>query len=432
MNGIDHVGRSLTRHLATEHDLRVCGAIVTPDSPLRNGRVSEWVLSSDDLRDVDVVYVEGGWVDMAAVEKFPRSAAEEFVFGGGQLIVADVNRSNVMTQVEPLRQASQLFGSAPDMLADGDVAVRYLGDVDAREQYGIRFATEQMWVSESLRPSFEGIDALLGDSVVLLQLGAGQIAASGNATTRVLSLDEYDDRGPVTPWATVNAYGSGHAVLIAGWVSHDLIVEACPDNARWISNLIALLTDWTHESASWTTTHSQSGRAAADLSALLDQAESQKLERKSSFLIPADPSRGDTPIDDIQFQVGKSIVALANTDGGHLIIGQADDLTVLGLEPDLSKVRNGDRDGFEQRLVQYADNFLSPRWEVLGLTLHWVKTPSGDVAIVEIPEQPSDKITSIRKTKRGDDSVYVRRSTRTDRLEGSNLAHWSAARSRRA
>lgn len=432
INGIDHVGRSLTRHLATEHDVRVCGAIAPPDSPLQNSRVSEWVLSTDELCNVDVVYVEGGWVDAAGNEKFERSAAESFVFGGGQLIVADVNRANVMTQAEPLRKASQLFGCVPDTLDGGVVAVCYLDDADAREQNGIRFSSEQMWVSDPLRSALEGIDALLGDSAIQLQLGAAQIAASANETTRVLSLDVYVDRSPVVPWATMNTYGAGHAVLIAGWVSHDLVVEACPDNARWISNLIALLTDWTYESVSWRAAKSQAARGADDLAALLGQAESQILERKSSFLVPADPSRADTPTDDIQFQVGKSIAALANTDGGHLIIGQADDLTVVGLEADLGKVRNGDRDGFEQRLVQYADNFLSPRWEVLGLRLHWVETGSGDVAIVEIPKQKSDKITSVRKTKRGEDSVYVRRSTRTDCLQGSNLAHWSAARSRRS
>lgn len=55
----------------------------------------------------------------------------------------------------------------------------------------------------------------------------------------------------ILPWASVNAYGLGHAVLVGANVSDDRFVDRCPDNARWISNLIALLTERSRETGEW-------------------------------------------------------------------------------------------------------------------------------------------------------------------------------------
>ena len=113
-DGVEHVGRSLARHLSTEHDdLQVCGAIVQPDSALLEGRVRDWVLSADELDEIDVVYMEGGWTDGSggATERFPLELAGSFVFRGGQLIVADVDRNAAQTQRRSLAAAMRLFGA---------------------------------------------------------------------------------------------------------------------------------------------------------------------------------------------------------------------------------------------------------------------------------------------------------------------------------
>jgi hypothetical protein len=67
-------------------------------------------------------------------------------------------------------------------------------------------------------------------------------------------------------------------------VSADTNLEDCPDNARWISNMMTLLSDRTRESQRWSApfpTHNQD--SASDLRALLPEPESECLERKSSF-----------------------------------------------------------------------------------------------------------------------------------------------------
>jgi hypothetical protein len=439
-DGIDHVGRSLTRHLDTEHDVLVCGAIVQPGSGLLAGRMSDYVVSAEMLSDTDVVYMEGGWTDGVdgTFQKFPLELAEEFVRCGGQLIAADVARDSAPVQRQSLEAAKRLFGATIGYGDDwGHTGIRKLYDPGAEERYGTRFFTSQMFVSERLRPAMAEIDSILAGGPVQLQLLGADIAASGNLhSTDTLVDDYYQDQGGICPWASVNEFGQGHAMLIGAWVSHDLVVDECPDNARWISNMIGLLTDRSRETAGWLVGKKARSRSVADLSDLLNQPESQWLERKSSFLVPTD-SLGDDACQGegdlrarVQHAVFKSIAALANANGGHVIIGQDDHRKVLGLAKDFATVRNQDQDGFEQRLVQYADNRLHPRWESLGLKVHWIATEAGDVAIIEVPPQPKDVVVWLTKSKGGPEELYVRRGTRSDSIAGRDLSDWLGARRR--
>lgn len=434
--GVEHIGRSLARHLNTEHDLKVYGAIVQPESDLLNSRVGDWVLSAAALEEIDAVYMEGGWTDgsAGATERFALEIAESFVFGGGQLIVADVNRYEAQKNRESLENARSLFGA---MVSVGEVAgsrgVRYLYDAGAEEQHGTRFFTDQMFVSEKLSIAMTGIDSILTSAAVQLDVVRADIAASGNASTSVLVNDYFVATtgflpgSSTTPWATVSESGRGHAALIGANISGDLHVDNCPDNARWISNLITLLADRSQETAGWTPRKKGRSQALVAFESLLEGAESQRLERKSSFLISPETKQQENFL---AHQVGKSIAALANADGGHVIIGQDDSGKILGLKADLSIVRNKDRDGFEQRLVQFADNYLHPRWETLGLRLHWLETEAGDVAVLEVPSQPKDVVVTLKKQKGGDEEFFVRRGTRTDALTGRELFAWISARGR--
>jgi len=95
-DGVEHIGQSLTRHFQTEHDICVVGAIAAAHSELHSTRVSDRVMPVEDLDGVDIVYMEGGWTDGSGgvTERFPLDLAETFVRGGGQLIVADVDRNS--------------------------------------------------------------------------------------------------------------------------------------------------------------------------------------------------------------------------------------------------------------------------------------------------------------------------------------------------
>ena len=170
--GVNLRGRSLVRLLSTEHDLRVCGAIVQPDAPVFKDRVPDWVMSADALDKFDVVYMEGGWNDdpEAATDRgvrFSLELAESFVRRGGQLIVADVGEDAAYDQRHSLVEAVRLFGASVRFgEVGGRPVVRYLHDNCAQEEEGIRFfagqpdpvAVQMMYVSDWLKPALEGID----------------------------------------------------------------------------------------------------------------------------------------------------------------------------------------------------------------------------------------------------------------------------------
>ena len=276
--GVNLRGRSLVRLLSTEHDLRVCGAIVQPDAPVFKDRVPDWVMSADALDKFDVVYMEGGWNDdpEAATDRgvrFSLELAESFVRRGGQLIVADVGEDAAYDQRHSLVEAVRLFGASVRFgEVGGRPAVRYLHDNCAQEEEGIRFfagqpdpvAVQMMYVSDWLKPALEGIDSILADGAVNLRAGRGDIAASGNATTDIYVDRVWVEMGSRSPWASVNQYGRGHAVLIGAVVSDDRLVDVCPDNASWISNLIALLTERSQEMAGWLDRKSARSGAGGD------------------------------------------------------------------------------------------------------------------------------------------------------------------------
>jgi uncharacterized protein (TIGR02391 family) len=235
-----HVSGALTRHLPTQHELRVCGAIVPPHSPVFQGRVPDWAWSADKLDEVDVVYMEGGWNDdeFQRRERLPLELAKSFVRRGGQLIVADVGATVYDGQRHSLAQAADLFGAVVVEFADSNDA-RSLHD----EQCGTRFFPTQMHVSDWLKPALEGIDSILANEAILLKPGKADIAASGNASTRIWMEESHPVERRSFPWASVNKYGRGHAVLLGAAVSANWRGDFWPHNATWISNLIALLTE---------------------------------------------------------------------------------------------------------------------------------------------------------------------------------------------
>jgi len=81
---------------------------------------------------------------------------------------------------------------------------------------------------------------------------------------------------------------------------------------------------------------------------LIALGESAALEFKSTLRWAVKQNR---QIDDLQYQVLKTIVAFLNSEGGTLLIGIEDDGTIFGLEHDIACVKNKNLDGFEQTLM---------------------------------------------------------------------------------
>lgn len=82
---------------------------------------------------------------------------------------------------------------------------------------------------------------------------------------------------------------------------------------------------------------------------LVRMEESSELEFKSSLRWSYKEQKADAILEQV---ILKSVAALSNTRGGALVIGVADDHSVLGLDNDFTTLKMPNRDGFEQHLYQ--------------------------------------------------------------------------------
>jgi hypothetical protein len=244
INGRDSLlGRLLVDHLRREFDVYLCDCVLATD-------VSEGVhnIPATDFphHQFDAVYIEGGlywgW-DPNAKPKIELGLLRPFVDQGGVAIIADVGRNKATwaRDQSPYASAHELFGTAPDWGESGE-ALRY-GETEL-----IAYPS-QMLVQRWLEPVYDGIDRLLVLQPLALRPGGTAVAsglslATDNAdSSKVLALDKFVNAASTLMFASVRQIGLGYIVLIAGMVSDDFVVKKCPDNARWISNLIRFLSD---------------------------------------------------------------------------------------------------------------------------------------------------------------------------------------------
>lgn len=93
------------------------------------------------------------------------------------------------------------------------------------------------------------------------------------------------------------------------------------------------------------------------LDEMLQAGESAVLEFKSTLRWDINKQQTNTELQKI---IAKTVAGLMNAEGGTLVIGIADDGTVLGLENDFKSLKRPDKDGFEQVLRQVLIVFLGP------------------------------------------------------------------------
>jgi predicted HTH transcriptional regulator len=95
----------------------------------------------------------------------------------------------------------------------------------------------------------------------------------------------------------------------------------------------------------------------ASVEDLIRAGESQTIEFKSTARYNAHIEKPDARLEHV---IVKTVCGFLNAEGGSLIIGVADDGSVLGLEEDLATLgAKANRDGYELFLRQLLDNGLS-------------------------------------------------------------------------
>lgn len=105
-----------------------------------------------------------------------------------------------------------------------------------------------------------------------------------------------------------------------------------------------------------------------DLAALISKGESDELEFKSSFRYDYRQQKVNKALENV---IIKTLAGFMNTQGGSLLIGVADDGSIVGLEADYSTLSRKDSDGYTQLLMSaIADKIGTPACKLVKLLFH--------------------------------------------------------------
>jgi predicted HTH transcriptional regulator len=104
------------------------------------------------------------------------------------------------------------------------------------------------------------------------------------------------------------------------------------------------------------------------LIALINRGEDDSLEFKASFRYDYLQRKVNKVLEGV---VVKTIAGFMNAQGGTLLIGVADDGSIVGLESDFQTLRRKDRDGYTQLLMStVADKLGTPACRLLRIIFH--------------------------------------------------------------
>jgi predicted HTH transcriptional regulator len=146
------------------------------------------------------------------------------------------------------------------------------------------------------------------------------------------------------------------------------------------------------------------------LDEMLAAGESPVLEFKSTLRWDL---RQETVNTGLQKVVAKTVAGLMNFEGGTLLIGVADDGSVLGIENDFRTLqKRGNRDGFEQVLLNTLHEYLGPEF-IQYVRVRFEEHESGTVCVVQVECSPKP----VYLTDKASVEFYVRAGNTTRPLD---------------
>jgi predicted HTH transcriptional regulator len=148
---------------------------------------------------------------------------------------------------------------------------------------------------------------------------------------------------------------------------------------------------------------------------LLQQCESNTVEFKSTARWNLRDSKKDRTMEEV---ILKTVAAFLNTQGGTLLIGVADDSSIVGLELDYQTFKKRDRDGFElwlmgDLLLKEFGKSIAP---YLAVTFH--KVDDQDICKIVIEGAIEPIYVDIRdKSGQLCETFFIRTGNSTNKLE---------------
>jgi hypothetical protein len=162
---------------------------------------------------------------------------------------------------------------------------------------------------------------------------------------------------------------------------------------------------------------------AQTLAEMIALGESSVLEFKSSLQWDYREERINKELRKV---VAKTVAGFLNTEGGTLLIGVADNGSVVGIEPDLKSINPGTHDKFELLLREVLDNHLGGEFSQYVYT-SFAAHDAGTVCIVKVERSPQPVYLADKHTT----EFYIRSGNATRPLDVQATysyisMHWEA------
>ena len=163
-----------------------------------------------------------------------------------------------------------------------------------------------------------------------------------------------------------------------------------------------------------------SAALGSDVRSLVAQGESATLEFKSSFRWDLRENKVNRALEGV---ILKTVAGYMNGDGGTLLIGVADDGSIVGLDHDYKTLKKPDRDGFEQALMTAVATKLG------GDACHAVQTVFHSLADKEVCRVIVAPMRRPVYVKDGDaPRLYVRTGVSTRELNVQEAVNYTSER----
>jgi uncharacterized membrane protein YeaQ/YmgE (transglycosylase-associated protein family) len=247
--------------------------------------------------------------------------------------------------------------------------------------------------------------------VLAVGFGAGLLATLVIPGPRRLSL-------PATTLAGI--VGSGAGLTVAELAGGGTTVARV---ALAVIGSVAVVLAWQTVSARLRPEGAASARVP--IGDLLARGESGALEYKGSARRNRQTGERDPRL---ELTIAKSVAGLANAEGGTLLIGVADDGSVVGLGGDYAITLKGDRDGYELWLRDYLGQRLGIR-SLHGLRISFEEVAGEDVCRVDV-DAANEPVFLAEPGGRRTADLYVRLGNSTRRLLTDEAIEYTARRFR--
>jgi CheY-like chemotaxis protein len=193
----------------------------------------------------------------------------------------------------------------------------------------------------------------------------------------ILLMHEIKERDPSTA-----------VIILTGYANVKIVREALEPNLEGVSPAFGFLEkseiEKLPEYVERAFEHATSESVPA-VDRLIAQGENDHVEFKSSIRWDFDNNSANKHLRE---PIGTAIAGMLNGEGGTLLIGVADDGTVLGIEKDLQTLRKPDTDGFELALTDVVKTYLGLEY-MACIQTRFEQVDEKQICVVSIEKSPA-------------------------------------------